>query len=352
MIPTAEKIDAIAQRLYVSSVNQTFGAAGVAALQQLLAAIRRIYSYLEPDYLPSALVVFRRIKGIAPTVAIGTARRYTVDALPPSWDGSSGTPAVIEVLDDGYMFSPSASVDLTVLSREAVVYLYAAGRDIMVVNGDESVVPSISDVHASAFAIPTFRRLRDAVERYGALSIATSRCRLFQQAWVGGAEGNRVLFTAKPENIMQDSLTQYLEDVLGGDAEVRPEQNTGRSYPVDVKVTWMLTNRIALIEVKWLGKSISAAGKVTTYSQARANSGAKQLVDYLERNRQHAPSHITIGYLVIIDGRRRNVTATSHTVSQADGMYYKHRELTFTPPLHEMRRDFAEPIRMFADPIC
>jgi hypothetical protein len=119
-----------------------------------------------------------------------------------------------------------------------------------------------------------------------------------------------------------------------------------------VKVTWMLTNRLALIEVKWLGKSISASGKTTMYSQARANSGAKQLASYLARNKQHAPSHITVGYLVIIDGRRRNVNATSRTVGYEDGMYFRHRDLTFTPPLDETRRDFASPIRMFAEPVC
>ncbi len=351
MIPTAERIDAIAQRLYVSSVSQTFGTAGVHALLHLLAAIRRIYAYLEPDCLPSSLVVFRRIDGIAQTISIENARALSVEALPRSWDAASGSPAAIEVLDDGYMFSPSSSVDLSVLSREAVVYLYAAGSDIIVVNGDQSIVPSISDVHASAFSVPTFRRLRDALERYGVLSIATSRCRFFQRAWLGGDKGNRVLFNAKPENIMQDSLTQYLENVLGGDAEVRPEQNTGRSHPVDVKVTWMLTNRIALIEVKWLGKSVSASGKITTYSQARANSGAKQLASYLERNKQHAPSHITIGYLVIIDGRRRNVKGVTQSISEEDGMYYRYRELKFTPPLHEIRHDFTAPIRMFAEPV-
>lgn len=65
------------------------------------------------------------------------------------------------------------------------------------------------------------------------------------------------------------------------------------------KVTWPAINNVALIEVKWLGDS----GQ-TQYRDARANEGAKQLIDYLASSVQEEPDKHFVGYLTVFDGRR------------------------------------------------
>jgi len=63
-----------------------------------------------------------------------------------------------------------------------------------------------------------------------------------------------------------------------------------------VKVTWLFTNRHAIIEVNWLGKSVGASGETTNYTDARARSGAGQLADYLDKDKVQAAQKISRGY--------------------------------------------------------
>lgn len=83
------------------------------------------------------------------------------------------------------------------------------------------------------------------------------------------------------------------------DNTVKREQIVDATHPVDIKVTWPAINNVALIEVKWLGDS----GQ-TQYRDARANEGAKQLIDYLASSVQEEPDKHFVGYLTVFDGRR------------------------------------------------
>lgn len=151
---------------------------------------------------------------------------------------------------------------------------------------------------------------------------------------------------------MRNSLTQFLKISLR-DAEVRPEQNMDESHPIDVKVTFTFTKRLALIEIKWLGKSIRKVPRKITaqYADKRARVGADRLADYLDWNRQQAPNRITRGYLVVLDGRRQSLKINKKTITQQQGGYYRHREIHFDPKYYEVREDFDAPIRMFMEPV-
>ena len=150
---------------------------------------------------------------------------------------------------------------------------------------------------------------------------------------------------------MRDSLTQFLKITLRG-AEVRPEQNTDESHTIDIKVTFTLTNRLALIEIKWLGKSVrKRPRKITaTYSDERARVGAGRLADYLDWYMEQAPTRVTRGYLVVLDGRRHGLKIGTKTLGQQRARYYRNREIQFDPKYHETRDDFDEPLRMFMEP--
>lgn len=150
---------------------------------------------------------------------------------------------------------------------------------------------------------------------------------------------------------MRNSLSYYLKARLRG-VEVRPEQIVDSSHPVDIKVSWFLSNRLALIEIKWLGKARTKTKISSEFSAARALEGASQLADYLDKNKVQAPTHKTRGYLVIIDGRRAKTKKQTKQINLADGNKYANMEIIYKPKYHDDRTDFEVPIRMFAEPIC
>lgn len=122
-----------------------------------------------------------------------------------------------------------------------------------------------------------------------------SSCAVLSQIWTDEAKRE---FVQKPEHFMRDSLWQCLQNILRNHT-VKREQIVDATHPVDIKVTWPAINNVALIEVKWLGDS----GQ-TQYRDARANEGAKQLIDYLASSVQEEPDKHFVGYLTVFDGRR------------------------------------------------
>src|SRR6266700_638480 len=185
---------------------------------------------------------------------------------------------------------------------------------------------------------------------YKSHQVRYSSCPILQHIW---HDNNRLFLKNAPEHFMRDSLTHFLKIRLRGSIEVRPEQIVDDSHPVDIKVTWFSTNRLALIEIKWLGTPMKPDGhRGNSYTDYRAREGAKQLVEYLEANLQQAPTHITRGYLVIIDCRRANLNDTTTTIDQQNGFHFRDREIRFNPEYHQQRKDFEKPIRMFAEPRC
>jgi hypothetical protein len=345
LIPTV--IDEIARDLYIAAINREYGAVGITILKEVMATLRDLFRYVEPEALTHPLILCKAFNADEPILA----ESPTVTALSPNAIANEITgPCVIQIRANGDLLVwKNTQVDLATISQIAIVYLYSSRQEFFVIKGDHRRIPNPSPTHASIFAIPTFRILREALLDYRNRMVRTSRCKIFSEVW---RDDNRVLLKSKPEAAMRDSLAQFLTSVLGGDVEARPEQNVDESHPVDVKVTWLFTNRHAIIEVKWLGKSIGTSGETTVYSDARARDGAGQLADYLDKDKVQAAQKVSRGYLVVIDARRRGVTEASTSINEADGMYYEHREIEFDPNYHQLRNDFEEPIRMFAEPIC
>jgi len=78
-------------------------------------------------------------------------------------------------------------------------------------------------------------------------------------------------------------------------------------------------------------------------------SGTEQLKDYLDSNKSFAPDKITIGYLVVFDGRRRGTDPIIDGISQDNADYYKNREIEYNPDYSITRADFAKPVRFFME---
>lgn len=340
-------MEEIARDLYIAAISREYGAVGITTLKDVMSILRDVFRYIEPETLTHPFILCKAFTADEPIIASAP----TVTALSPNAIAKELIgPCVIQVCANGDLLVwRDTSADLDAISQTAIVYRYFSRQEFFVIKGDQHRIPNPSRTHASIFAIPTFRILREALFDYRNRMVRTSRCKIFSQVW---RDDNRVLLKSKPEAAMRDSLAQFLTSVLGGDVEVRPEQNVDESHPVDVKITWLFTNRHAIIEVKWMGKSVSASGETTTYAEARARSGAGQLADYLDKDRVQAAQKFSRGYLVVIDARRRGVTAASTSTNLADGMYYEHREIDFDPEYHKLRNDFEEPIRMFTEPLC
>jgi len=351
----SEKMREIVKRLYISHILSAYGEVGVIALKEVLDTLHQLFQFLEPELIKGSLLVFRIIEGKTLPLDLPAPEQFTTPQhLAQEITSDFSQTSVVQVLKNGdLLLWKNLSLDMARLSEVAVVYLYGDRADAFVINGNKHIVPNPSPAYSSVFSIPTFRILRDALEEYKRRWVRTSHCRIFASAWCGGEGGLRLFFRSKPESTMRRSLAQFLDIHLRGTAEVRPEQVVDETHPVDVKVTWMFTNRLALLEIKWLGKSMNDEGDITkVFTDVRARTGAKQLAGYLDSNYAETPLHQSRGYLVVIDGRRKGLNRVSTSISLQNGYWYRDKEITYNPKFHIVREDFEEPIRMFAEPIC
>jgi hypothetical protein len=354
----------IAQTHYGPAVAEAFGEEGTDALRSTLQTIRDLYGHVEPELISGSLIVAHPVPGEPPSAgedildSIQTPASSTesdlhadVGKLARAYDADArAATTVVGILPNGHLrlFKGASAPDVAALSRSAIVYTYSGGQEFFFVDGARKVILNPSrGVHLSVFAIPTFRELDDALDDYKVRFVKTSRCPVFVEVWENDA---RLVFRNKPESTMRRSLAHHLSVALRGDAEVHQEKVVDESHPVDVEVTWPFAKRTAIIEIKWLGDSRTPTGKLTSYRDARANEGAKQLAEYLDAKATQSPTYERTGYLVVIDGRRGGIKPETTSISQIEAMVYANREISFDPAYHEHRDDFAEPIRMFAEP--
>lgn len=260
---------------------------------------------------------------------------------------------VVEIRADGSPFVwKTIPTEIKAIIETGIVYRLQQSVETFSINGASMPVPKVIPDAVSQFCLNYFTDLRAALNAYRNSMARTSKCHILQDAW---ADDNRLWFVPKPEYRLRKALHNYLYSYLRhDDIDLREEQNVDDSHPVDIKIVWRMENRSAIIEVKWLGKSIEPNSRKTTktWTDVRARTGAKQLAEYLESHRQQAAKEDTRGYLVIFDCRRKGLKATDTTIARAGGFYYDKREIRFEPEYHKERDDFDEPIRMFLEPVC
>jgi hypothetical protein len=343
-----EAMKNIAQDLYTLMVVQQHGESGGTALRQILDALETLYKFVPPESCSGPILVFSAVNETGmPMLGTPDLVIRHPDQLAQEYRQSF---AIQVKADKTWLVWKSVRSDAEELAVEAVVYKYEGRTERFYAKGEMRSVRNPYPAFHSCFAIPTFDQLLDALEEYRNRVARYSSCPILCQVW---HDSNRLFLKNAQEHVMRDSLTHALKLMLR-DAEVRPEQNVDDSKPVDIKVTWSFTNRRALIEIKWVGKSISQeSGKINKdYSDYRAREGAKQLADYLDMNKIQAPMQVTRGYLVIFDARRSGTNDSMTSIDAIRGLQYRDKELVFDPKYHELRDDFEQPVRMFVEPIC
>jgi hypothetical protein len=341
------KMRQIVEELYIARIDAVFGVEGMDAFRRLLDILTQLFRTHDPWQRNGSLTIFVRPHPAAPA----QHPRYPVRDLAglSSITYELDQPSLVEISDSGGLtFYNISEYGATALSGEAIVYVYENGVERFYVGGQIFKITNPSAVHSSAFCRPTFSSLEAALDQYRTRVALDCSCYILQDAW---AEPKRIFLKPKPEATMRRSLQQYLRDCFT-DAEVRPEQTVDESHPVDIKVTWAETNRRALIEIKWLGRSRNEDGSLgTAYYEGRANEGAEQLVNYLESNKTAGPGLRTKGYLVVFDARRRSLNENTLFLRVENGLHYQGKEIVYNPAYHEMRTDFAVPVRFFTAPV-
>ncbi|MEF8758747.1 MAG: hypothetical protein V5B36_03185 [Candidatus Accumulibacter sp. UW25] len=357
-----ENVTALVKKAYLVHARTAFGDAGTEGIIALLDTVKLIFQKCPPESLPGTLTVVKGINAtpLSPVIAVlGLVRSVsTHDALGRLIHATTqGTHTFVETLSDGTfrVLTLSINTDLQLLAQNALVYRFEADTDQILAKEYRDFVPKVSPFLKSNFAVPTLASLEAAIERYASEEARESRCKILASVWEGGVDGPRLVLANKPEALMRDSLAQALR-FLTRDTNVRPEQNTDETKPVDIRVEWFGSGASALIEVKWLGKS-TARSRIpgsnptyTTYGTQRAQDGADQLADYMDREVRHSNASAPRGYLVIFDARRKNVEGANDPISKEDALFYENDTLSFNPDHSRTRRDFAPPLRFYMKP--
>ena len=337
----------IVEELYLPMVWEQHGPVGIDLLKDILQAINTLYRYVEPGSCQGPIIVFKTVNETERPIDIEEAIEVREICAACHDLGGAFT---IQLLDSGQVYIwKNIKPSIPDLAAGAIVYEYADRTDYFYAKGKKKRVRKPNSNVASAFAVPTFGNLESALDHYKVTFVRHSSCPILEEIWY---EQNRIFLRPAPETKMRRSLTHFLKATLR-DAETRPEQNVDERHPIDIKVTWGLSNRIALIEIKWLGTPKYPDGHLgQMYTDSRAREGAQQLSDYLDANRASAPAHISKGYLVVLDARRANLRRETISVSLSQGLQYLDKEIKYSPAFHQLRDDFAPPIRMFVEPKC
>ena len=314
----------------------------------LLTVIRKLYRAIEPSSVKGPITVFAT-KASNPEGISGTFQ--TLGPL-EELRSSASHHLCLQVVGSGDVrrWNVSDLPDIAALSTIAIVYSFEDGNESFWANGKQFDVPNVYPGANSLFQLPAYRQLDEALAKYRYPTVRFTECEILSDIWF---DDLRLFLKAKPEATMRRSLIRFLRWTLGSDTEVMPEQNVDETHPVDIRVTFNFLNRVALIEIKWLGHSKDTSGKTTTtYGQARAKCGASQLADYLDWFGESLPERVVRGYLVVVDCRRRGLTSNPLSLDKVDGLHFANQEIEYDPAFHMTRGDFAEPMRMFAEPIC
>jgi hypothetical protein len=335
----------IVEQLATALIVAEHGQGGGERLRDVLEAVRTVYRYRPAETFPEVTIFG----------ALDPAARPH-DPAPPKliqpYDvAATAGPAAIQVLPNRQLLwwdqMPS---DLQDLASEAVVYVKRSEGEAWVLPGGFEPINNPQG-YPSALAPPSFFVLEEALGYYDTQMARRSTCKILETVW---HDDKRLLLNRKPESTMRRSLAQYLRIALRDHAEVFEEQNVSETEPVDIKITYAQSAHRALIEIKWLGRSVNKTedGLGTGYTaDSRTDQGAEQLADYLDDHGQNSPASRTMGHLVVYDARRGGLTGFPPAPSHQQAWHYKTRNFT-VPVGQTSREDFAQPRRFYLEPLA
>lgn len=329
---------------YTSWIHNDYGVAGINNLKMTLEVISNIFKFINLRNF-SSIVIFNSDSYM---LSEKVANYSTIQNFSHLGSVNSDNLAIqINSLDE--VIITTSPIIIAEITPTGFVYQYTPKKEMFHTRTITCDLPKVPGTD-SCFAVSTFKSLEEALSHYKTNVVKHADCLHIKTAL---HSEERIFFKPHPEYLLRDSLVYFLKARLRGEGlEVRPEQVVDTSHPVDVKVTWGFTNHIALIEIKWLGKSLNSDTLTFTsnYTDSRARDGATQLAEYLDANAIQVPNHNTIGYLVVFDLRRKSTKINTTQITQVDGYWYENKDIAYNPQYHVIRKDFAPPTRMFITP--
>lgn len=332
------------------------------ALEVIAKSLKEIYRYFEPSFFEGDFYMCKNLNDENCLDEGSFTLLYDKNIL---LNKTRGTLVIQVFNDDSKMcFSESQNIENLLAKQDnTLVYHFKKNKEYFYANRETVDITFYNN--GSRFATQ-FNDLVDALNDYATKKIRQSSCGHFSQSWSntdsnrlffkGGGRGNNI-----PEKFMQESLYEFLDSnfTRGISMESSREFNIVGDYskpkPVDVKVVWRESNRAALIEVKFMGAvKKESDGEIYNLSDPRANKGITQLKGYHDSVKSDLPTTIIKSYLVVIDGRRNNLSAAQTTINTTDGMYFRDTEIVIDDDkkFHETIQGFEKPIRMFVEPLC
>lgn len=326
--------------LFIAKIEKDFGADGITQALFLSDKIRELYKFIYVGDYDKVIAVtpiditekLHEVIGITDCQEIGNLEH--VQAL-------NHKEIFIEFSKSGKIYiSNNVTADLTVIKDKGIIYERASDYEYFHTKRDKDLLTPIRGIE-SYFSSKTFSDLNEALEFYKVNFAQNTSCKILQNIWIDDSKIK--VIRGSSEAIMRDSLCQFLRMHLNDVREVMPEQNVNEKNPVDIKVFWNFSKHIALIEIKWIGKSESNV----VYGAARANSGAKQLSDYIDEYKIQEPTNISKGYLVVFDARRRKPDLPITELTTEDVDFFSDKEIDYDPDYTLSRTDFEKPKRFF-----
>lgn len=348
----------MSQENYLIQVYKAFehNEESIRALDKIATSLNDIYRYIEPSFFQGDFFVVKNFTdGIVIDPSKGIEIQFEKNIL---LNKTSGI-LIIQVFDNGKLILwENEKADNLFGRPDSLVYHFNHNVEKFYANKEiiDITATSVGSRYATQFI-----ELTNALSTYSKKKILHSSCPHFSQSWF---DVSRIFFKGGgkniPEKFMQESLYEFLNTYLtlrGISIEVLREFNvdSDKPKPVDLRIHWREANRVALIEIKWLGTVKKDDGTISyTHGNPRANSGITQVKGYFDSAHGDMPTTIIKSYLVVIDGRRNNLTDGTATISHGDGMHFKDIEIAIDgdKKFHESIPGFEKPIRMFATPIC
>lgn len=341
---------------FPTNVFSHFNYASVAtnAVGYLSEALNEIYNFIEPGFYDGHIFVVKNLtdevilpKETSESIHINKARLFDCKG-----------DIVIQLFENKeILLWENENIDHIFKDNRNITYHYHSSKEEIILS--DKVFDITSGSFGSRFS-DEFNELETQLNNYKLHKAKYSSCPILNDSWTSN---KRIFFKAGgkdiPEVYLQKSLHNFIKDlqIFKGDVgqfDPTREHILGASKPVDIIVRWEKSNRIALIEIKWLGKSLHDGQIKSNHNNSRANEGFKQLKEYFDLAKQDNPNKIIKCYLVVIDARRWNTNEHTVSISHLNGMHYKNTEITIDEDknYHQTYKNIHAPIRMFVEPIC
>ena len=352
-------IQKLAEMAFWSDAKECFGEEGSEGLVTLLNSIRGFFIEIPPDMMSTRFVFVCPILSKKNIVDYSNkspfANAISVRNLSGYGQRIRETTATLVFVKNDCLYDLAEIEGLSnyeLWSKDSLIFVNEDGVDRFIIGGRSRKMMQVVTGAASNFAVATVGSLKDALAAYRVDATSVS-CPILKDIWVGGRHGHRLVFINQPEATMRRSLERFLNVKIGADVSVRSEHNTDESKPVDLIVNWFGSKFRALIEIKWLGKSLtkkSTGNTFTSFGESRSQEGADQLVGYIDREKVTEPNSQVMGYLVVFDGRRKGVIDANTPISSGSALYFRDRDIVLSRDYAREREDVAPLVRYFLEP--